>query len=268
MDKRLTSITPSTLVRSLGDFLMPRVCVVCGRPLLVQERHLCVVCLFDLPFTYFWSMPHNPMADRFNGIIEADEYIHAAALFYYSGGYESITQALKYRRNFAVGRWAAGILGLRLRESGWQIDAVCCVPLHWTRRWRRGYNQAEIIGRQIASRLGVPFLPRLLRRLRRTSAQTRLSGSARLSNVSGAFTVRQEILSQLFPPEGCGNDSPEHASSEGKVERGSRPPEPLSILIVDDVFTTGSTLAACYKALRNEYGDGMTIAVATLAYVE
>lgn len=242
MDKRLTTIIPYRALRSLEDLLLPRECVVCGRPLLVCERILCVGCLADLPLTYHWTMPHNPMADAFNAQVEAPAYVRASSLFCYSGGYEKITQALKYRRNFAAGRWAAGLLGRYMREALWQADVVCCVPLHWTRRWRRGYNQAAVIARRLAAELGAAFVPRLLRRTRRTRTQTRLDAQARASNVSGAFAVNPSVM-----PDPIGHPS---------------------ILLVDDVFTTGSTLAACYRALRKTYGDGITIAVATLAYVE
>ena len=167
MDKRLTTLTPSFALRSLADFLMPRECLVCGRQLLVQERHLCLQCLADLPLTHFWGMSHNPMADRFNALVEASSYVRSAALFFYSEDYGKITRALKYGRNFATGRWAASFLGLKLREAGWQVDVVCPVPLHWTRRFSRGYNQAGIIGKAVAAGLGAAFAPRLLRRRRR-----------------------------------------------------------------------------------------------------
>ena len=245
MDKRITTVTIRRIVRSLSDLLLPRTCAVCGRPLLVEEKNLCVGCLADLPLTYFWTMPHNPMADAFNALVEAPGYVHAAALFYYSSGYEQITQALKYRRNFAVGRWAASLLGCRMRDAGWQVDAVCCVPLHWMRRRRRGYNQAEVIARSLASALGAAFLPRLLRRSRRTRTQTHLDAAARSKNVSGAFRANPRALTPSCPaPTG----------------------RPL-ILIVDDVFTTGSTLSACYNALREAFGDTIDIAIAALAFV-
>ena len=156
---------------------MPRGCVVCGRQLLAGEEHLCSCCLAELPLTHFESMTHNPMADRFNSLVEAPGYERAAALFYYTGDYARITQALKYRRNFGAGRWFARMLGERLAGSGrWNdVDAVCCVPLHWTRRFARGYNQAEIIAKEVARGLGVRFEPHLLRRVRRTDTQTRLS---------------------------------------------------------------------------------------------
>lgn len=240
MDLRLTRLNLRTLLRSLSDLLMPRECAVCGRQLLPRERHLCLECEADLPLTHFDSLAHNPMADAFNARVEAPHYVRAAALFYYTGDYQNITRALKYHRNFALGRRFARMLGEELAAVPfWEgVDAVCPVPLHWTRRFSRGYNQADVIGRELAGALDAAFAPRLLRRTRRTGTQTRLSSAERAVNVSGAFCARPSP------------DSPGH------------------ILLVDDVFTTGATLAACYTALRSALGPSVRISVATLAYVE
>ena len=55
-------------LRAVGDLLMPRACVVCGAPLGIHERHLCLPCAADVPYTRFWHQPHNPLADRFNAV--------------------------------------------------------------------------------------------------------------------------------------------------------------------------------------------------------
>ncbi len=114
------------------------------------------------------------------------------------------------------------------------------MPLHWLRRWKRGYNQAEVIAGQVAGRLGCVCMPDMLRRIRRTSTQTRLSGEKKRSNVTGAFAV------------------PERFRSQAALRH---------ILLVDDVFTSGSTLAACHAALREVFGLRTRISVATLAFV-
>ena len=54
------------------DLLLPRTCIVCGCRLNLQERHLCLHCLMEMPLTYFWQQPHNPMADRFNDLMQTD----------------------------------------------------------------------------------------------------------------------------------------------------------------------------------------------------
>lgn len=240
MDLRLTQLTLSALPGALADLLMPRECAVCGRQLLPRERHLCLECEADIPFTHFAALAHNPMADAFNAQVEAPHYVRAAALFYYTGDYQNITKALKYHRNFALGRCFAGRLGEELAAVPFwaDVDAVCPVPLHWTRRFSRGYNQADVIGRELAGKLGAAFRPSLLRRVRRTRSQTRLGSEGRAQNVSGAF--------RAMAPQ----DPPAH------------------ILLVDDVFTTGATLAACYAALRSALGATVRISIATLAFVD
>ena len=261
MDPRLTGLTLKTSLSALLDLVLPRVCVVCGNPLLPQERHLCSECLSDLPETRYFTLGHNPMADRFNAKVQVDEYepyAYAAALYHYraDAGYKRISQALKYHRDFGTGRWAARLLGARLAASPLyaDVDLVVPVPLHWTRHWRRGYNQAAVIAREVARALGAPCAERLLRRCRRTRSQTHLHGEAKAANVVDAFALRRPsgffaFFRRLFglPPQSV--------------------PAARHILLVDDVFTTGATLAACHRALRRAYGPQVRISVATLAAV-
>ena len=88
---------------ALGDLFMPRACLACGCRLGLRERHLCLVCAADVPYTYYWLQPHNPLADRFNEVLERHrgtepmDYAYAAALLYYKGPYRAIPRALKYR---------------------------------------------------------------------------------------------------------------------------------------------------------------------------
>jgi len=259
------------------DFLLPRQCIVCGRYLGLQEKHLCLHCQADLPFTRNWLMKHNPMADQFNALLEQmrpsppyeeeisprgplglgrddkgeaglgrddkthEPYANAAALLFYRGDspYSRIPQALKYGGNIAAGRYFAGMLGAAMaQQPHWQdVDTVIPVPLHWRRKHARGYNQAEIIAEELAKALGATLYPNALKRVRRTKSQTSLKAEDRLKNVSGVFAVNR------LP------DSPRH------------------VLLVDDTFTTGATLATCYEAVRSVIGPSTHISVATLSAV-
>lgn len=239
------------------DFLLPRACVVCGRELGLNEEHLCLYCQSDLPFTRNWETPHNPMADQFNAVVEklrpdpepgtdtepAEPYALAAALLYYRGDspYSRIPQALKYGGDIPAGRYFSALLGRNMAKCHhWQnVDIVIPVPLHWKRKRSRGYNQAEVIAAELAASLGATLRTDILKRSRRTRSQTSLSAEERLKNVDGVFSVSNEIL----------HDSPHH------------------VLIVDDTFTTGATLAACHRVLRNALGPGVLISIATLAMV-
>lgn len=104
-------------------------------------------------------------------------------------------------------------------EQGWSLDAVVPVPLHADRLLERGYNQAALLGERLAQTLGIRFEPGLLGRIRNTDQQARLSGSERQQNVAGAFAA--------------------DPAAQG-----------LSVLLVDDVVTTGATLSECAAALR------------------
>lgn len=262
------------MMRAALDFLLPRQCIVCGRYLGLKEEHLCLHCQADLPLTRNWLMPHNPMADQFNALLEHmkpapptspednmsmspevslsfracreissphEPYANAAALLYYRGDspYSRIPQALKYNYNLAAGRYFAAMLGARMaQQPHWQdVDAVIPVPLHWRRKHSRGYNQAEVIARELARELGAVLCPDALKRVRRTRSQTTLSAEDRVKNVIGVFAVKRL-------PEGARH-----------------------LLLVDDTFTTGATLAACYSAIREAIGPSAHISVATLAMV-
>lgn len=238
---------------AVADLLLPRVCIACGERLLLDENHICLHCLADIPLTYFWERDHNPMADRFNaviqdGIMETDgqdivyeRYAHAAALFYFSSDapYRHILYALKYQGRTDLGRYFSKMLGVRLAaaEAFGDVDCVVPVPLHWLRRWRRGYNQAEIIAGEVALALGTEVRTDVLKRVRRTRTQTKMNVEEKGINVAGAFRAYRK------------GASPKH------------------ILIVDDLFTTGSTVCACFTALRAIFPPSVRISVATLGFV-
>lgn len=249
----------------VGDLLIPRECTVCGRKLLVGERHLCIFCEADLPLTHFWSNPVNPMSDKLNALIQRDLVKHlkdgeppparirrarAAALFYYmsEAGYKRIPQKVKYRGDRTVGRFYGRLLGELMADSGnfRDIDTVIPVPLHWSRMWSRGYNQAEVIASDIARSLGAELRTDILFRARKTSTQTRLHDSEKDRNVSGAFRIKERYLSE---------ESPEYGRER-------------HFLIVDDVFTTGATIASCCSSLYAQFGSGISISAATLGFVE
>ena len=262
-------------LKLVADLLLPRVCAVCGRKLNAEERNLCLYCLAELPQTFFWERRHNQMADKFNNLIERgmngdleggvkgglegglaeavnsgfgggrlERYSYAVALFFYdgTGHYRKITQQLKYHANLSLGRDFGRMLAHKIGEPRHfeDVDVIIPVPLHWTRRWRRGYNQAEVIARGMAEVLGVDVRTDILRRSRRTRTQTKIDPAKKAENVRGAFAVNCAAL------EEC---------------------EYCHIVLVDDVFTTGSTVGECFRALRTVFPPSVRISIATLAFV-
>lgn len=117
-----------------------------------------------------------------------------------------------------------------------EFDLVTAVPLHWTRFWWRGFNQSARLARGLSTRLGAPYR-QLVRRRRSTGAQANLSGAARRRNVQGAFRV-----------------------PDNSAIRDQR------VLLIDDVFTTGSTVEACARALKR--AGARRVVVLTLARVD
>ena len=137
------------------------------------------------------------------------------------------------------------MLGKRLAssEAFQDVDMVIPVPLHWTRKWKRGYNQAEVIASAVAESLGAPMRTDILKRCKRTSTQTKVEVEEKRKNVSDAFAAVIPSSADISP------DEVRH------------------LLIVDDVFTTGSTLFACFVALRSIFPPSVRISVATLGFV-
>lgn len=119
------------------------------------------------------------------------------------------------------------------RFSGLPDPVMVPVPLHWRRELRRGFNQADLLSREISRQTGIPAL-RLLRRRYYTVTQTRLTRGERLRNLRGVFRVRGDL-------------------------GGYR-----SIIIIDDVFTTGSTSEECARILRDNFPKVENIVVVTV----
>ncbi len=242
-----------------ADVVLPRTCIVCGCRLNLDERHICLGCLMDMPLTRFWERTHNPMADKFNEriqsrlmrleAVEYEPYAYAAALFFYhsEAGYRKIPYQIKYLGNVEAGEYFGRMLGRRLAGSFLNQDAgmVIPVPLHRARQWKRGYNQAEVIGRAVAEEMGLPLRTDILIRRKRTRTQTKLEIAEKARNVDGAFGITEEA-SGIF-----GNG--------GNVRH---------IILVDDVFTTGSTLESCFNALRALFPPPTRISAVTLGYIE
>jgi len=138
---------------------------------------------------------------------------------FYEGALREAIHKLKYRSDLGVSEELAKPLSSLLIDFHWQVDLVSPVPLSQKRMRARGYNQSAMIARWVSFTNGIPFNTRAIVRSKDTISQVGLSGDERRRNVLGAFEANPVITA-------------------GK-----------SILVIDDVATTGATMQACALAL-------------------
>ncbi len=238
------------LMRSLGQLVLPAHCGVCGSPAAPDGRFgLCEPCGAGL--AGLLQTPHCPRCGRsagphtvdldgcslcrgkrlpFDGVVRVGPYAEPL---------RALILAHKYRRRSELGPLLGRLLAERAALSGWidRVESIVPVPLHWTRRAWRGFNQAAPLGRELVRASPGGRSAAGLLRVRPTPHQTRLPPSRRAANVRGAFGVR-------------GRDG---------ALRGRR------VLLVDDVMTSGATLGECARTLRRAGAAEVYVAVVAVA---
>jgi ComF family protein len=229
-------------LNSTLDLVFPPACVLCQAPLETDDRiHLCEQCRGDV-------VDRRSACDRCGGAAPPATtgancpHCHGARLHFDAvvrlGRYEGLLRTavlrMKTEKNpgqaIALGDWIFARHGERLRAMN--VDAVVPVPMHWSRRIRRGVNSPQLVAERLATHLQVPLAAHLLVRQRRTAIQARLPASRRRANVRNAFRVRP------------------HADLPG-----------ARLLLVDDVMTTGATVNEAAKVLKKAGAEAISIAV-------
>ncbi len=218
---------------SLLGLLYPPRCLGCSARLPDETMPLCHRCLLRLeqpassPFDV--SAAHLPEA---RAVLDG---AFALWLFDAGGVVQRLQHALKYGNRPHVGRALGQVMGTAYRATAAPLpDLVLPIPLHRTRLYERGYNQSAMLARGAGSALGATVSETLLTRRRATRSQTNLSTQRRWENVAGAFAL---------------------AAPEAVAGR--------HVLLIDDVFTTGATLAAAATVLQD--AGTASIHAATLA---
>ena len=216
------------------NLLFPKVCVGCKKQLLKGETVLCMDCIHSLPIASFHKTGSEMLQDKFYGRFLVK---NATALIYFQkrGLTQELLHNLKYRRKKEISSFFGKWLGAELAENNHykEVEMVIPVPLHKQKLKKRGFNQVEGFGKEIALALNVPYRDDILIKISKNRSQ--------------AFKTRilRFEAEELFSAQHLDEIKNKH------------------VLLVDDIITTGATLEKC--ALQLLKGDNVKISVATIA---
>jgi len=213
----------SDILRTAFDFILPQTCILCDEE--IKRGMICDNCLEYLPLV---NPPLCPACGRpsrkstrcafCNSKSPLD---HGRAWMLFIPPSDKVIHHFKYRRKTRLadllGRAMAGMIKADYILS--QADIIAPIPLFWWKKLRRSYNQSDMLTRIISNETGIEQQI-LLKRIKNTRTQTRLTDEQRQKNVLGAFSV-------------CNDDI-----------------EDKKVLLIDDVLTTGATIKECARVLK------------------
>ncbi|RLD12129.1 MAG: ComF family protein [Chlamydiae bacterium] len=230
---------------SAVDLFYPPQCVLCNKALTGKEKYICNDCFDSLPLI---SGPHCPKCSRpirtrngenqLCGIcrIQPDKNIKiTVAAAEYQGLMKRLIHLYKYERQQFLSKFFAHIIVEQIKKKNIEssFDLLVPIPLHWTRKRWRGFNQARELCRNISPLINVPIVPEsAFCRVRRTTPQVQLNAASRTANIRGAFAVRKNKYIK-----------------------------DKNIALVDDVYTTGATSGECSRMLLGSGAKSVSLLI-------
>ena len=213
------------------DVLFPSKCGICE--CMLEKEGLCPDCWSKIrwiskPKCRICGQPFTTEMDLLDSVCaqcssKKPYFDKAISVFVYDDFSKKII--LKFKHSDAtylaemLAKWMFRAATLEIESS----DLIIPVPIHFTKRLKRKYNQSELLAQKISEISGVKYEPRILKKIKQTSPQEGLSGNQRRKNVIGSFGI---------------NEKYEHLLKNKRI------------LLIDDVFTTGSTVNECAKVLK------------------
>ncbi len=209
-------------VAGLASLIFPSHCLICGKPLEANEKHICSACEDGLPSTMYEMFAKNPVEEKFVGILK----IHSAfSAYHYTHGHSisKLVYQFKYHGNRDLAVEFGRKLGelMKVRKFHREYDFLVPVPLHKKKLAARGYNQCSLIAQGISEVTGMPINETLLVRIKHLSSQTKKSQQERMDSASMSYGL---------------GENPEKWNG-------------VRLLLVDDVLTTGATIESCCNVL-------------------
>lgn len=228
----------SSFASSFIHLFYPRVCHGCGGDLISVEEYICLKCRQELVPSNYSTNKENRLYNNMVARIPIEE---ATAFYYFTKGgiVQNLLHELKYKGKTELGIHLGELYGQELQKHDRfkNIDVVIPVPLHDSKKSKRGFNQSEKLSQGICNSTTMKLELNVLTRNHFTETQTNKSRVERWENVKAAFSVND--INKL---------------------RGKH------VLLVDDVITTGATLEACARKLMEI--EGVKISIAALAYTD
>jgi len=216
------------LFNQIIDLIFPKICLGCNCRLEKEHLFLCLECEAALEFLA------GNICEICGSVKEANRcktcetntfsFSKACSVFHFNKVVQNLIHELKYSEMTKIAKYLGefAVEYLSEFEPFENVDIVSPVPLHKVKKRARGFNQAEFLTKKIAEKMNWQHIPNLVLRKKFTKTQTKLKRNQRQINVSGAFVLNP------------------------KFDVAKK-----NILIVDDVFTTGSTVNAISKLLKN-----------------
>lgn len=214
--------------QSFDLFLAPEICPLCRKKRIVSSFLLCEECNAALPFLSelrccLCGSNREAFLQICNRCCEAGNFpwFRAVSALPYKDEVREAIHRFKYQKEIYLANFFAHKMWLAWQEYSWPAknDVIVPIPLHWSRFWQRGYNQAEVLAQIIAENMNVPLKNAIVRK-RKTARQAGLNKEERSKNLKNAFQVK-----------------------DAKCLKNA------SVLLIDDVFTTGNTLLEAAKVI-------------------
>ena len=207
----------------LIDLIYPQVCGICGR---INKKALCKKC-------------ENQVKEyEINKIdkVEGKYFEYQIKVLKYDGIIRERMIEYKFKEKAYLYKSFTKIIlnNEKVYRFLKKYDIMLCVPMYWGKKWQRGYNQTELVAKEIAQIVDISFKPYCLKKIKNTEMQSTLTKTKRIENVKNAFKVQKEEMIKN-----------------------------KKIVLFDDIYTTGSTVNECSRVLKKS--GAKEIAVLTIA---
>ena len=221
-----------SIILKITNFFFPITCVVCGRSLFFDDKfRICDECVSGLEMIdgLYCRKCGKVLPDGGENCyscrkISDYHFENIRSVCVYDGTAKDLVHKFKYGGRDYIGRILGKTMNTVLDLQGYknEIDFVVPVPMHWLKRYLRGYNQTEILANEISETIGKPVY-KSISRTKSTKPQYKLRKEERSTNLAGCFAIREKYRNEI----------------KGKT-----------LLLIDDVCTTCSTIEECSKTLR------------------